>query len=244
MQSGLQSAGHCLNIPFCTVIERRLGVRVRTEAKRQEIIQVASELFEQQGFDRTSMSMIADRLGGSKATLYGYFKSKEELFQAWVAYDVPAHSDRMMHEFLASEDLRDGFTKLGIAFLTRLLSATPIGNMRMLANQPEGSEMARAFYKGTLKPAWQRLADRIEILMDEGMLERADPWVAAMHWKGLNEGDLLDRRLLGINKQIDAAEIEKAAMNAAEAFLKIYGKDSGAKKSTGHKRGQAVRAAA
>ena len=32
------------------------------------------------GYERTSMSEIAARLGGSKATLYSYFPSKEELF--------------------------------------------------------------------------------------------------------------------------------------------------------------------
>ena len=38
-----------------------------------------------QGFAATSMSAIATRLGGSKGTLYNYFKSKEELFGAVVS---------------------------------------------------------------------------------------------------------------------------------------------------------------
>ena len=57
-------------------------MRVRTDEKRREIVDVASELFEEHGFERTSMSMISERLGGSKATLYGYFKSKEQLLAA------------------------------------------------------------------------------------------------------------------------------------------------------------------
>jgi len=205
-------------------------MRVRTEEKRQEIVNVASELFEQYGFDRTSMSMISDRLGGSKATLYGYFKSKDELFQAVVEFDIPAQSERLMQEFFSGKDLKESFTKLGVAFLTRLLSPTPIANMRMMANRPEGSEISKIFYKETLRPAWERLAFRIEALMGEGLLKRADPWVAAMQWKGLNEWDLLDRRLLGIHKEIDPAEILKAATTAADAFMKLYGPD---KKTSG-----------
>lgn len=197
--------------------------RVRTDEKRQEIVQVASDLFEKYGFDRTSMSMISDRLGGSKATLYGYFKSKDELFQAVVDYDIPEQSDRLMQEFFSGKDLKESFTKLGIAFLTRLLSPTPIANMRMMANRPEGSEISRTFYEETLRPAWGRLADRIKMLMDEGQLKQADPWVATMQWKGLNEWDMLDRRLLGIEKKIDPAEILKAATTAADAFLQLYG---------------------
>jgi len=186
-------------------------------------VQVAAQLFEQYGFDRTSMSMISDRLGGSKATLYGYFKSKDELFRAVVDQDIPEQSEKLMQEFLSGTDLRDGLTKLGIAYLTRLLSPTPIANMRMLANQPEDSTMAKDFWESTLKPAWKRLTQRIEMLMDEGLLKRADPWMVTMHWKGLQEWDMLDRRLLGIDKQIAPPEILKAATTAADAFLELYG---------------------
>ena len=204
-------------------------MRVRTEEKRQEIVDVASELFEKYGFDRTSMSMISDRLGGSKATLYGYFKSKDELFQAVVEFDIPAQSEKLMVEFFSGKDLKESFTRLGIAFLTRLLSPTPIANMRMMANRPEGSEISKMFYNETLKPAWGRLASRIEALMDEGKLRRADPWIATMQWKGLNEWDLLDRRLLGIHKAIPPEEIRKAATTAAEAFMTLYGVEEPAK---------------
>ena len=198
-------------------------MRVRTDERRQEIVKVAAELFEQYGFDRTSMSMISDRLGGSKATLYGYFQSKDDLFKAVVEFDIPAQSEKLMAEFFSGKDLKESFTKLGIAFLTRLLSPTPIANMRMMANRPEGSEISQTFYKQTLRPAWERLSYRIQVLMDEGQLRKADPWVATMHWKGLNEGDLLDRRLLGIEKEIAPTEILAAAKAAADAFMKLYG---------------------
>ena len=206
-------------------------MRVRTDEKRQEIIRVACELFEQHGFDRTSMAMISERLGGSKATLYGYFKSKDDLFRAVVDHDIPEQSDRFMQAFLAGKDLRDGLIKLGIAYLTRLLSPMPITNMRMMANQPEDSTMAKVFYERALRPAWLRLTDRISTLMDQGLLQHADPWVATMHWKGLNEWDLLDKRLLGITKHTDPADIERAATLAADAFLKLYGVEQPAQRA-------------
>ena len=198
-------------------------VRVRTEEKRREIVDVAAELFEKHGFDRTSMSMIAERLGGSKATLYGYFKSKEELLDAVLVYDVSEQAERLMNEFLSQKSLRKGLIQLGIAYMTRRLSNGPIANVRNVATQPAGSTIGKEFYEGVLRPAWERLARRFKLMMDEGILKRADPWVAAMHWKGLNEWDMFEKRLLGAIDGPDPKEIEKASKAAADAFLTLYG---------------------
>lgn len=203
--------------------------RVRTEEKRREIVRAASELFHEHGFDRTSMSMIAERLGGSKATLYGYFQSKEQLLAEALLYDVTDEADRLMNEFLSSDDLRDGLIRLGMAYMMRRLSAVPIANVKMVATQPEGSTIGKEFFDRVLGPAWQRLANRFQLLMDKGLLRRCDPWVAAMHWKGLNEWDMFEKRLLGAIDGPDPELILKTATLAAEAFLTLYGSEKTAK---------------
>ena len=62
--------------------------------------------------------------------------------------------------------------------------------------------------------------------MQEGRLKQADPWLAAMQWKGLVLLDLFERRLLGAMKAADPKEIRSAAEHAADAFLTIYGTDA------------------
>ena len=57
-------------------------MRTKSDDKRREIIAKAWELFKENGFERTTMSEISERVGGSKATLYGYYDSKEQLFAA------------------------------------------------------------------------------------------------------------------------------------------------------------------
>jgi len=205
-------------------------VRVRTEEKRREIVQVASDLFHDNGYERTSMSMISEKLGGSKATLYGYFSSKEELLAATLVYDVTEEADRLMNEFLANQNLREGLIQLGTAYLMRRLSSGPIANVRMVSNQPSGSTIGKNFYETVLRPAWQRLADRFEMMMDEGILKRGDPWVTAMHWKGLNEWDFFEKRLLGAMPGPPDNVMEVAEL-AADAFLQVYG-------ANGHKAGK------
>lgn len=199
--------------------------RVRTDEKRRQIVDVAARLFQELGYDRTSMSLISEKLGGSKATLYGYFRSKEELLEAVLVYDVTEEADRLMHAFLSGGTPREGLIELGKAYMHRRLAPGPIANVRIVATQPEDSTIGKEFYERVLKPAWKRLANRFQMMMDAGILRQADPWVAAMHWKGLCESDMFERRLLGALKHPDAGEIERASIAAADAFLRLYGKE-------------------
>src|SRR5215469_15248142 len=50
---------------------------------RARIQQVALELFAEQGYERTSLREIAERLGVTKAALYYHFKSKEDIVRSF-----------------------------------------------------------------------------------------------------------------------------------------------------------------
>jgi AcrR family transcriptional regulator len=58
------------------------GVPAGTESTRERILDVAMELFTDQGFDGTSMREIAARLHISKPAIYYHFASKEEILMA------------------------------------------------------------------------------------------------------------------------------------------------------------------
>ena len=59
-------------------------MRVMTDERRTEIVRLAAMLFEQIGYEATSMSELSRRLGGSKSTLYRYFPTKDDLVIAVV----------------------------------------------------------------------------------------------------------------------------------------------------------------
>ena len=61
---------------------REAGVDSRNEPRqepRQEILQAAARLFQQQGYDATSMNDVAAALKLSKGGLYHHFQSKDEI---------------------------------------------------------------------------------------------------------------------------------------------------------------------
>ena len=198
-------------------------VRTKSDEKRREIIRVAAETFQELGFERTSMLTIAERMRGSKQTLYNYFGSKEELLRAVLDFDVGDVADLALEELRTEQNLRKGLARLGEVYLARQLAPLAISNIRIVATQPAESGIGDDFYQNILCVAWTRVADAFKKLMAEGKLRRADPWLAAMHFKGLVLQDLLERQLLNATSRANAKEVEAAAKHAADAFLRIYG---------------------
>ena len=67
---------------------------MRKEAveRKNEILDVADELFGKKGFDGTSTNDILERVGIARGTLYHHFKSKEEIMDAL----IERYSDRLL----------------------------------------------------------------------------------------------------------------------------------------------------
>src|SRR5208282_2325228 len=58
------------------------GPTPRTDT-RSRVQKVALELFAEQGYEKTSLREIAERLGVTKAALYYHFKSKEDIVHSF-----------------------------------------------------------------------------------------------------------------------------------------------------------------
>lgn len=56
------------------------------EVRKQEILDTAMELFYQNGYNKTSITDIAKKIGIAQGLCYRYFKSKEELFDTALDY--------------------------------------------------------------------------------------------------------------------------------------------------------------
>jgi AcrR family transcriptional regulator len=64
------------------------GNRTRAALDRDAIARAALEMLDEEGIEALSMRRLADRLGAGTMTLYGYFRSKQELLDAAVGAAV------------------------------------------------------------------------------------------------------------------------------------------------------------
>src|SRR5499427_266252 len=65
-------------------VRRRARAESPRGGTRERIQAIALELFAEQGYEKTSLREIAERLGVTKAALYYHFKSKEDIVRSFV----------------------------------------------------------------------------------------------------------------------------------------------------------------
>ncbi|MEM1221091.1 MAG: TetR/AcrR family transcriptional regulator [Bacteroidota bacterium] len=75
--------------------------------KRQRILQAASDCFARYGYEKTTLEDIGKRLQLNKASLYYYFKNKEEIFVQVILQETEAFISELQQEALDQESLVD-----------------------------------------------------------------------------------------------------------------------------------------
>lgn len=199
-------------------------MRTKSAAKRQAILDAAAAIFQEQGFERTSMEDIRKRADFSKATLYSYFPSKEELFMEIVIDATDAQFQATLDALgPGGEDIGHALISFGTRFLT-LLYLTPVAAVRRLVVSEAGrSELGRKCFEIGPVRSMAVVADYLEAAMAQGKLKRADPRLAALQLKGLLEAEWIDPFMF---QTLDAPPTEALAASVERAvavFMAAYG---------------------
>ena len=196
-------------------------MRVKTDERRQAIMDAAWEALKANGYERTTMSEISDRVGGSKATLYGYFRSKEELFTAVLEHVIRERAEAAFQKIDSTGDLSVRLLNFAQAYMEARLAPDMIAMDRALIAEADRSDLGAVLLVRFITPQWRRLASVFEQEMAKGRLRRADPYLAVMHFRGMIEADLVERRLHG-DATITPRETEAAVAAGVDAFLRSY----------------------
>jgi AcrR family transcriptional regulator len=202
--------------------ERPHRRRTSPEARRQEILEAAANVFLAQGYEAGAMSEVARRLGGSKETLYRYFATKQALFAAVVEEGAARHGRLIFSEFSESSDLAFDLARLGRALLTFVSSDEHLALRRAVIAEAGKSALGKRYFEQGRRAALERLTARLAKAMGEGRLRRADPWTAALHFRGLCQSGLYDLRLERVIEDLTPEEVSRAADDAVDVFLRAY----------------------
>ena len=203
-------------------------MRKKSEVRRQAIIDVAAEIFNEIGFDRTSMAEISSRLGGSKATLYSYFSSKEEIFlevmrrQAKVQFES-RFALLMQDVALTAEQTRATLRLFANQYLNLVLAPEIIVVRRLMIYHAEQSSLGCMYYDNGPKRGNQIIADFMARAMAAGVLRQADPALVAIQFRALIEVEWGEPRLLGAMPPVAPEQVAQGVERALDTFYRIYG---------------------
>jgi AcrR family transcriptional regulator len=195
----------------------------KSDSKRQAILDTAYRLFRAQGFDRTSISEISAAVGGSKATIYSHFPSKEELFvECMMAAAENYMAGTVKHLAPRSGDPAVALLEFGRSFLAFICSAEQLQVRRLMIAEARRSGTGKLFFdKITVLRA--HVSAFMSACMASGTLRRDDPDLAADHLGALLEAELLEPLLLHVREGSPREEeIRPAAQRAVAAFLRAY----------------------
>jgi AcrR family transcriptional regulator len=198
--------------------------RVDRDVRRESILDVAAEVFMAVGFSAASMSEIAARVGGSKGTLYNYFKNKEDLFEAYIQRYC-AFQQEAMDELLSRRgDMRATLMAVGRSYMDVSISERGIRNFTLIAAESHRApEIGLAFYEAGPRRGAQRLIDFMSTAVADGRLRPCDPTRAAYQFIALCQNRLLKACLCNAIPLPGPEEIDAEVEAGVDTFLAAFG---------------------
>ena len=195
------------------------------EALGQTIIEAASELFVELGFQATTLDKVAQRAKISKLSIYRHFENKEALFSAAIVAGC--------HQLFAPQVLLEGvdgsvedqLMAVGTLLLRTLLrpDVSSIEAM-VMADKTNQKSLSKLHYEAG--PA--HVIAQIEVLLrqfqEKGLLEVPDPLRSARLFAALFKGsDLLIIARFDEARAEDDDEIEAYCRSAVAMFIAAHG---------------------
>ena len=193
-----------------------MGIVERKEREREEmrklILDGAQKLFLENGYDKVSIRNIADAIEYSPATIYLYYKDKNELLFALHQRGFV----KMVGEFLPLQQLADPFEKLvemGRSYIRFAIDNPELFDLMFIMTAPMDTLEKENWVEGD--QAFGLLMQVVQECMDAGIFRQHNVQSTAMMiWSGIHGYTALFlRKRLGMFPECDRQMIMDDAFN-------------------------------
>lgn len=167
------------------------------------------------------MSGLLTTLGGSKATLWSYFRSKEELFAAVIDDVTSSFRHELETELLASADVEATLATFCRSFMIKTADPDAVAAWRLIVGESgRFPELGRIFFEKAALRVQSALAEYLTAQIVAGRLQDEGPHKMAEVLIGLCTTQQ-NQRLWGISP-LDIAEISRDAARFAAYFIRLF----------------------
>jgi len=200
----------------------------RSPRKRRAILEAARTAFLRSGYRGASMDEIAALAKVSKQTVYKHFADKERLFTEIVTSTVNEVADPVHDEVIHLEDSGDieaDLRDLARRTLAGVMQPRVLQLRRLVIGEAgRFPDLGRTFFEQGPGRTISALAAVFERLAVRGALRVDDPLLAAQHFNWLIMSIPLNRAmLLGDDRSLAAADLDRYAVAGVRVFLAAYG---------------------
>jgi AcrR family transcriptional regulator len=160
--------------------------RFSSADRRQQILDVATSLFAQQGFRGTTTRLIADRSGVTEALIFRHFPSKEELYWAviWSKIESAAPRERLQESLAAGGNDLDILSRVALQLLERRSKDQTLSRL-LLFSALEKHELSERFFRNYVADYFEVLARFVRRGIAAGRFRSVDPLLAARGFLGM-----------------------------------------------------------
>jgi AcrR family transcriptional regulator len=192
--------------------------RMTGDARREQIIATAVDLFSRHGFSGTTTKKIAEAAGVSEAMVFRHFASKDELYAAILhnkvceggEHQFPWEGNTDLLAAMERSDDEEVFYLLAVRALEK--HRADEGFMRLLFYSAlEDHEMSTQFVHDFISRLYIFIGGYIEKRQSEGGMREVDPRIAVRAFMGMlihhSLNNILwdkDRRLIDISNEVAA----------------------------------------
>lgn len=200
-------------------------MKVRTEARREAILEVASQVFLELGFKRASMTEIVRRIGGSKSTIYGYYPSKDALFQAVIKAVGEKQIQTAFDELAAPNadapiDLV--LAKFGEKLAKFLCTPDMMATHRMVLAEAGHSNVGELFYEAGPQKGVYEISAFFRFAMEHGRMRNEDLEVAAQQFFALLQAEIQRHWYYRAPTVLSDSQIKELTHRAVATFSRAY----------------------
>ncbi len=189
--------------------------------RRDKILEVASEVFRENGFEATSMSQIAALAGGSKGTLYNYFPSKEDLLLAVLFNGAQEFTEQVLTKLDAEGDIRDELQRFLLPMLRKLYSKQTAQLLRIVISVGGHSDIGKRFMDMLDDQIWDGVHRFFTRHIERGNLRKLCPQHMVDHLRCLSEGEIIVL-MMGAMEPWNEERVQNETEHILNMFLHVY----------------------
>jgi TetR/AcrR family transcriptional regulator, mexJK operon transcriptional repressor len=196
--------------------------RLKPKAKEQEVLDVATEYFLKHGYSGASINEMARNSGISKESIYRYFSSKQQLFEAVIGRELVEYRRSLdrLDATLRGLDLRAALIMVSEAILGVITTDRTLALRRLIFDEATRSpEVGQHYYEIGPEQGYAVLESVLETHPHRHDLDIpavARYFAALLSWRVTLE------RQCAVRAEPTAAEITAIASTVVDDFMKAF----------------------